>query len=203
MPVVYTYFYHEISGAPKTLKGITDLSIASPAEGKIYLDGEWEIYWNHFIVSEQEQCGIEFVKREKIGFLVYYILLYLIYLLVPNSIYNQYLSVLVPMLTYVLDFYLFFKTYYGRQTMKKFGEVVLLGVIFVIAGLTVDSYYTNGKIYMNMSLTLLFFFTLFALIMNWVYAIRGLDIYDDFIKSSSRLEMASNMALVSGILKRL
>lgn len=139
----------------------------------------------------QEQCGIKFEKREKIGFLVYYVLLYLIYLLAPQSIYNHYLSVLVPMLTYVLDFYLFFKIYRGRQKLKRFGMVVFWGAILVIAGLTIDSYYINGKIYFNMSLTLLFMFTVFALIMSWVYAMRTVDLFDDFTKSSSRLELAN------------
>lgn len=138
----------------------------------------------------QEQCGIKFEKRERVGFLVYYIFLYLIYLFVPNNIYNQYLSVSIPTLTYVLDFYLFYKIYCSRENMKKFGMVVFWGAISVIAGLTLDSYYINGKIYMNMSLQLLIFFTVFAVIMNWVYVMRSIDIYDDFIKSSSRLELA-------------
>jgi hypothetical protein len=140
----------------------------------------------------EEQCGILFNKKEKVGFLVYYILLYLIYLIVPNSIYNQYLSVYIPMLTYILDIYLFIKVYLGRQTVKKLGTVIFWAAIFVIAGLTIDSYYINGKIYMNMSLTLLLFLTIFSLIMSWVYAMRMGDLYDDFTQSSSRLELAKN-----------
>ena len=140
----------------------------------------------------QEQCGIVFKKVEKIGFLIYYIFFYLIYLLTPQSIYNQYLSVLVPMLTYVLDIYLFIKIYRGWQTLKKFGMVVFWGAIFVIAGLTIESYYINGKIYINMSLTLLLFFTVFSIIISWVYAMRTEDLYDDFTQSSSRLELAKN-----------
>jgi signal transduction histidine kinase len=140
----------------------------------------------------QEQCGIAFTKMEKTGLLIYYTVLYFVYLLVPQSIYNQHLSVLVPMLTYVLDVYLFFKVYLWRQTLKKFGMVIFWGAIFVIAGMTIDSYYINGKIYMNMSLTLMLFFTVFSIIMSWVYAMRTEDIYDDFIQSFSQLELAKN-----------
>ncbi len=140
----------------------------------------------------QEQSGIKFNKREKIGFLAYYILLYLVYLLVPQRIYNHYLSVIIPMFTYVLDFYLFFKIYKGRQTMKKFGIVIFWGAILVIAGLTIDSYYINGKIFINMSLSLLLFFTVFALIMSFIYAMRSVDLYDDFTKSDSRLKLANS-----------
>lgn len=144
----------------------------------------------------EEQCGITFTKQEKTGFLIYYVFLYLIYLFTPQNIYNSYLSVLVPMLTYTLDIYLFIKIYRGRQKLKKFGMVVFWGVALVISGLTIDSYYINGKIFMNMSLTLLLLFTVFALIMSWVYAMRMGDLYDNFTKSSSRLELANNQIAV-------
>lgn len=144
----------------------------------------------------QEQCGITFTKQEKTGFLIYYVSLYSVYLFTPQYIYNSYLSVLVPMLTYTLDIYLFIKIYRGRQRLKKFGMVVFWGAVLVISGLTIDSYYINGKIFMNMSLTLLFLFTVFALIMSWVYAMRMGDLYDDFTKSSSRLELANSQIAV-------
>ena len=140
----------------------------------------------------QEQCGIEVNKKEKTGFLVYYISLYLIYLIAPQSFYNHYLSVIVPMLTYVLDFYIFIKIYRGQGTMRKFGMVVFWSTIIVIVGLTLDSYYINGKIYTNMSLALLVLFTVFTLIMVYVYAMRSGDFYDDFTISSSKLELANS-----------
>jgi len=140
----------------------------------------------------QEQCGIKFNKREKIGFLIFYSLLFLIYIIVPRNIYNHYLSVLIPSLTYALDVYLFFKVYHGREKLKKSGMVIFLGAILVIVGLAIDSYYINGKIYLNMSLTMLILFVVFLLIMTWVYAMRIIDLYDDFTISSSRLELAKD-----------
>jgi sensor histidine kinase regulating citrate/malate metabolism len=74
--------------------------------------------------------------------------------------------------------------------------VVFWGVALVILGLTINSYYINGKIFMNMSLTLLLLFTVFALIMCWVYSMRMGDLYDDFAISSSRLELANNQLAV-------
>ncbi len=140
----------------------------------------------------QEQCGIHFNRREKVGFLTYYGILYLAYLFAPQSLYNSDLSVIVPMLTYVLEIYLVMKIYRGRHAMKRFGLVVFWGAMFVVIGLTIDSYYLNGKIYMDMSLTLLTCLTIFTLIMSWMYAMRLGDLYDDFAISSSRLEMANN-----------
>jgi hypothetical protein len=144
----------------------------------------------------QEQCGISFVNREKIGFLSYYILLYSIYLFAPQSIYNRYLSVLIPMLTYILDFYLVYKIYHERQKLKKISLVIFGAVTLVVAGLTLDSYYINGKIYMNMSLTLMALFTLFSMIMTWIYTMRIGDLYDDFTESSSRLELVNNQIAI-------
>lgn len=138
----------------------------------------------------QEQCGIAFNRKEKTGFLIYYILLYLIYLFVSQDFYNHYLSVCIPMLTYVLDVYLFIKMYLGRQKLKKFGMTIFWGALLMLVGLTIDSYYINGKVYANMSLTMIFLFMVFLLIMSWVYAMRFADIYDDFTISSSKLELA-------------
>lgn len=140
----------------------------------------------------QEQCGISFNKREKIGFLSFYSMLFLIYLFVPRNIYNHYLSVYLPMLSFVLDVYIFIKIYLGRQKLMKFGMIAFWGIIPIVVGLALDSYYINGKIYMNMSLTLLFSFTVFSTIMSSIYTMRSADLYDDFTKSSSRLELAKS-----------
>ena len=144
----------------------------------------------------QEQCGITFIKREKIGFLIFYSLLYLTYFFVPQNIYNHNLSVIIPMLTFILDVYLFIKIYQGREQLIKFGMVVFWGIGLVIVGLATDSFYINGKIYMNMSLTMMFMFVLFLLIMIWVYTMRIGDLYDDFTISSSRLELAQKQITI-------
>jgi hypothetical protein len=138
----------------------------------------------------QEQSGIVFHKREKIIFLSFYAVLYLIYLIVPQNIYNQYLSVAVPMLTFTIDIFLFIKVYRSRYQLQKFGIVAFLGSSLITIGLAINSFYMNGKIYMNMSLTMMSLFLVFLLIMGLVYTMRIGDLYDDFTKSSSRLELA-------------
>lgn len=144
----------------------------------------------------QEQCGIIFSKKGKIGFLIYYVFLYLIYILMPKDIYNNYLSVYIPMLTYVLDIYMLIKIYLNRNKLKKFGFVVLICVILIISGIAIDSYYINGKIYIDMSMTLLILFTVFLLIMSCIYLIRSFDLEDDFAISSSRLELANRQIAI-------
>lgn len=144
----------------------------------------------------QEQCGVIFTRKEKAGFLSYYTGLYLIYLFAPQNLNNQYLGVIIPMLTYVLDIYLFGKIFRARKTLNRIGLVVFWGAILVILGITLDSYYINGKIQMNSSLALLFFFTVFAFILSWVYSARMGDLYDDFTQTSSQLELANSQILM-------
>jgi signal transduction histidine kinase len=100
--------------------------------------------------------------------------------------------VIIPSLTFVLDIYLYIKIYIGRENLIKFGMVAFWGVMLVTIGLAIDSFYINGKIYMNMSLTLMLLFMAFLIIMNWVYTMRIGDLYDDFTISNSRLELAKN-----------
>lgn len=140
----------------------------------------------------QEQCGIQFARKEKMGFLIYYVCLYLLYLMIPDNFYNQYFSQLIPTLTFALDIYLFAKVYKGRNTMSKYGMLVCWSAVLIIAGLAIDSYYLGGKIYMDVSLMLLTTFTVFSLIMRWVYSMRMGDLYDDLTESSVMLDYAKN-----------
>ncbi|MDD3173204.1 MAG: GHKL domain-containing protein [Herbinix sp.] len=138
----------------------------------------------------QEQCNILLSKKEKIGFFIYYCLLYLLYLIIPQDIYNHNLSVIIPALTFIMDIYLFFKILKNQERLNKYGVVVFLGYLFVIVGLVTNSYYINGIIYQNMSLIMMIFFVFFLIIMVLVYTMRTGDLYDDFSVSSSRLQMA-------------
>ncbi len=138
----------------------------------------------------QEQCGILLSKKEKIGFFIYYCLLYLLYLFIPQDIYNDNFSVMVPTLTFIIDIYLFFKTLKNQEQLNKYGVVIFMGYLFVIMGLVTNSYYISGVIYQNMSLTMMIFFVFFLILMVLVYTLRMGDLYDDFTVSSSRLQMA-------------
>ena len=144
----------------------------------------------------QEQCGINISKRAEIGFLAYYVLLFLIFLFLPDQIYSNYLSNIIPTLTYVLDIYLFIKVYQGLAEIRKFGLIVFISAMLVIIGLTLDSYYISGIIYMNLSLALLFCLSWFLLIMNWVYTLRVGDLHDNLTQTASRLDFANSQIIM-------
>ncbi|BCN31613.1 ATP-binding protein [Anaeromicropila herbilytica] len=144
----------------------------------------------------QEQCGIQFAKKEKWGFFSLYTILFLIYLCTPSTIYNQYLSTIVPMLTFTLDIYIVFKIYLWSDRLKKYGMIIFWSSILITVGVAIDSYYINGSILMDMSLVMLLLFVLFLIIMDILYIIRALDLYDDFSISSSRLELTKKQLTI-------
>ncbi|AET69233.1 hypothetical protein Desor_3771 [Desulfosporosinus orientis DSM 765] len=140
----------------------------------------------------QEQFGIAFSRKEKWFFLLYYTAIYLMYLFIPHGIYNQYLTIPLPVSTFALELYSFFKVYFGRHQLKKFGMLIFWGVILAISGLIIDCYYINGNIYLNLSLTLLVSLSAYLMILSLVYALRTADVYNDLAVSSSRLALAKS-----------
>ncbi len=150
------------------------------------------------IFLAQEQFGVTFSRKEKMGFFLYYAAIYLIYLLVPHEIYNRHLTVLLPLATFALEIYAFFKLYFSRQPMKKFGLPIFGGVILAVSGLIIDCYYINGNIYLNLSSTLLMTLALYLMILSLVYALRIGGLYNDLALSSSRLAMAKSQIAAQG-----
>lgn len=144
-----------------------------------------------FFLAE-ELLGIFFSRKEKVGFLLYYIAIYLMYLFIPNEIYNRYLTILLPASTFVLEIYSFFKVYVGRHKLKKYGIIVYWAIILAISGIIIDCYYTNGNIYLNMSLALLMLLSGCVIIISLVAALQIAEVYKDLAVSSSRLELARN-----------
>lgn len=144
------------------------------------------------IFLTQEFFDIVFSSREKRGFLIYYVSLYLIYLLLPHGFYNRYLTVLVPLAGFTLTIYAFFKVYFHRQHMPKYGLLLYCGVVLAIAGLIIDCYYINGSLYINLSPALLILFSVFLMILSLIYVLRVADLYNEFAVSSSRLELAKS-----------
>lgn len=138
----------------------------------------------------QELLGIAFSKKEKLGFLVYYAVIFFIYLFLPYGIYNRHLTILIPLCTYALEIYLFCKIYRNRNQLKKHGLLIYWGAILAITGLIIDSYYINGNIYPNMSLTLLILLTVYLILLSLVSAMRIGDMYQEFTIASSYLSQA-------------
>jgi hypothetical protein len=138
----------------------------------------------------QELLGIAFSRKEKVGFLVYYTVLFLVYRLVPYGFYNRYMTVLVPVLTYVLEVYLFLKIYSNQLKIKKYGLIIYCGTVLAIAGLSIDSYYINGNIYLNLSMALLTLLSVYLMILSLVSAMRIRDMYHELAVVSSNLSKA-------------
>lgn len=62
LPVVYTIFYHSLTGMPTSVDGSIDLSGQSAAK-TVVLDGKWSLYWNRLITTEPQ-------SEEKSDFLI-------------------------------------------------------------------------------------------------------------------------------------
>lgn len=54
LPVFYTLFYHDLTGAPEAVDGSMNVTMNSPVRTMI-LDGKWEFYWNRLIVTDRQQ----------------------------------------------------------------------------------------------------------------------------------------------------
>jgi len=144
----------------------------------------------------QEQFGVSYSKTEKCGFLLYYITIYTAFLFIPRGIYNRNLTILLPISSFALELYSFFKIYFGRHHLKKYSMLTFWGVILAISGLIIDSYYINGNIYINMSLALLVLLSAYLIIIILVYALHIADVYNDLAVSSSLLLQAKNQIVI-------
>lgn len=142
------------------------------------------------IILTEELLGIEFSRREKLGFLIYYILLYFLYLFIPLGFYNRYLNILLPVCSFAIEIYMFFKVYRNRSRLKKHGLVIYWGTILAITGLIIDSYYINGNIYLNLSLSLLLLLSAYLMILFMVVAMQAANVYRDFAVASASLSQA-------------
>lgn len=56
LPLVYTVFYHNLTGAPAAENGTLDVTGISPAKSMV-LDGDWAFYWSRLIGGRPEQPG--------------------------------------------------------------------------------------------------------------------------------------------------
>lgn len=140
----------------------------------------------------QEQFGVSYSRNEKCGFLLYYTTIYFAYLFIPQGIYNRHLTILLPVSTFALEIYSFFKIFLGRNHLKKYSMLTFWGIMLAISGLIIDSYYINGNIYINMSLALLILLSAYLMIVILAYAFHNSDVYNDLAVSSSMLAQAKN-----------
>lgn len=146
--------------------------------------------FKYLLIFLAELLGIGFSRKEKLGLLLYYMVLYLLYIIIPNGLYNRHLTILLPICAFLIEIYTFFKIYCNRKQLKKYGLLVYWGATVAITGLIIDCYYINGNIYLNLSLTLLLLFTVYLMILSLVSAIQAADAYRNFAVSSAHLTSA-------------
>ncbi len=138
----------------------------------------------------QEQFGLRITRLEKYGFLAYYAAIYLVYLHVPQDVYNRDLTLILPISTFALEFHAFFRIYFSRERLKKYDWLVFWSIVMAITGLIIDCYYLNGNIYANLSLALLTSLSVCLMTISVAYALRIANVHNDLAVSSSRLTMA-------------
>lgn len=144
----------------------------------------------------QEQFGVSYSHNEKYGFLIYYSAIYFAFLFIPKGIYNRHLTILLPVSSFALEIYSFFKIYLSRDQLKKYSMLTFWGIILAISGLIIDSYYINGNIYINMSLALLILLSAYLMIVILASALHNSDVYNDLAVSSSMLAQAKNQIVI-------
>lgn len=136
----------------------------------------------------EELMYISFSKKEKLFLLVYYTVLYLAYLHIPNGFYNRYLTVLLPTCAFLIEIYAFIKVFKNRDKLDKHSLWIYFSSVLAVTGLIIDCYYINGNIYSNLSLVLLVMFTLYLIIISLVSAVRTAEIYRHYAVNASQLE---------------
>jgi hypothetical protein len=138
----------------------------------------------------QELLGIICSRREKLVFLIYYIVLYLLYLFIPGGFYNRYLTILLPVCSFAIELYLSLKIYFNRNQMKRYGMLIYWGTVLAITGLIIDCYYINGSIYLNLSLSLLLSLSIYLMILSMVAVMQAADVHRDYAVASASLMKA-------------
>lgn len=144
----------------------------------------------------QDQFCIVFSRKEKLFFTFYYGAIFLVYLFVPQSFYNIHLSLAVPIASFALEIYAFFKLLLGRPQFTQFGLFVYWGIIIALAGLTVDCYYLGGYVYPDMSLALLIMLTVCLISISFAYTFRLASIYRDLAVAKSMFNHAKKQIII-------
>lgn len=148
------------------------------------------------IYMAEELLGILFSRREKLSFLLYYTALYLLYMCIPQGYYNRYLTILLPVAAFAIEIYIFFKVWFNRGRLQKYGLLTYLNGHLAIAGLILDCYYINGNSYLNLSLAMVATFSAYMMILSLVSALQMAEIRNELAVSSSRLaSMRSQIAM--------
>lgn len=146
------------------------------------------VFKYQLIFLAQDLLGIMFSKKEKLGLLIYYTVLYFLYLFIPHGFYNRHLTIILPCCAFLMEIYAFVKVCINYRQIKKYGLAIYFGTVLALTGLVIDCYYINGNIYYDMSLAMLSSLTVYLMILSLVSSIQASNIVRDYALSSVRLE---------------
>jgi len=95
-----------------------------------------------------------------------------------------------------VEIYAFFKIFFNRRQLKKYGLRVYWGTVLAITGLIINCYYINGNIYYNLSVALLLLFTCYLLLLSVIVSIRSAEISRELALSSAQLAAAKEQIAI-------
>lgn len=137
----------------------------------------------------QEQFNIEISRKMKVFFIAYYLGIFCIYQFVPLPFYNQYLNIAIPVASFGVETYLFWRLIREHYKMSNSNLLSFIGVLIAFSGIVINSYYINGNIYLDLSMTFLIALTISMFIFSIVYTLHIAKVYNEIALTSARYEM--------------
>lgn len=137
----------------------------------------------------QEQFNLEISRKTKQFFLAYYLGIFFIYQFVPVAFYNQYLNIAIPVASFAVETYLFWRLIRVHNRMTNGNLLSFVGVLIAFSGIVINSYYINGNIYLDLSMTFLIALTISMFIFSIVYTMHIARVYSEIALTSARYDM--------------
>lgn len=137
----------------------------------------------------QEQFNLVISRHTKVFFLGYYFSIFFIYQLVPVAFYNQYLNIAIPIASFAVETYLFWRLIRAHNRMTNDNLLSFIGVLIAFSGIVINSYYINGNIYLDLSMIFLITLTISMFIFSIVYTLHIARVYNEIALTSAQYEM--------------
>lgn len=137
----------------------------------------------------QEQFNIEISRKMKVFFIAYYLGIFCIYQFVSLPFYNQYLNISIPVASFGVETYLFWRLIRVHHNMTNSNLLSFIGVLIAFSGIVINSYYINGNIYLDLAMTFMIALTISMFIFSIVYTLHIAKVYNEIALTSARYEM--------------
>lgn len=137
-----------------------------------------------------------------VGFSAAFLLLAISVNYLPNTIFDSYYYLILQLISAIIDIYIINKLCIEIAKKTSYSLLYLISYLFIILGLTVDSFYTNGLVGVNLSQFMPICFMLFVLFTVLIQALRIRKIFDIALESQklqTELERANTSIMLSQI----